>query len=137
MRAFGVGSPNTVVDEREAADWEALEKEIMAFGESVASQISGYTQEASIEESRTANFQARNVGRLTALATVLVPFSVTAGVFSMGGDFAAGQRLFWVFWVIAVPVAVLSFAAVSFYERRQSLAEKNALGLRKRKKGED
>jgi Mg2+ and Co2+ transporter CorA len=51
-------------------------------------------QEASLSESQIANYQARNVGRLTSLATILVPFSVSAGMFSMGGEYLAGEKNF-------------------------------------------
>jgi Mg2+ and Co2+ transporter CorA len=51
-------------------------------------------QEASLSESQIANYQAQNVGRLTSLATILVPFSVSAGMFSMGGEYLAGEKNF-------------------------------------------
>ncbi|GME22366.1 hypothetical protein MMC19_006276 [Neofusicoccum parvum] len=47
----------------------------------------------------------RSVGRLTALATVLVPFTLAAAVFPMSGDLAAGESRFWVFWAVAIPLA--------------------------------
>ena len=118
MRVFGVEAPDTVVDKREKEDWHALQLSVTSLREQLANLINGYSQEASIQESKTSNYQARSVGRLTSLATILVPFSVTAALFSMGGDFQAGQSLFWVFWVIAIPIAAVLYLGISFYERK-------------------
>jgi len=118
MRVFGVEATVTVVDERQREDWQALQLSVTSLKEQLANLISGYSQEASIQESKTSNYQARSVGRLTSLATILVPFSVTAALFSMGGDFQAGHSLFWVFWVIAIPIAAVLYLGISFYEHK-------------------
>ena len=123
MRVFGVEATDAGVDEREREDWQALQLSVTSLKEQLANLISGYSQEASIQESKTSNYQARSVGRLTSLATILVPFSVTAALFSMGGDFQAGQSLFWVFWVIAIPIAAVLFLGISFYERNRDEGE--------------
>lgn len=51
--------------------------------------------------------QSLNAGQLTSMATIFIPASLVAAVFSMGGKFAAGENLFWVFWVISVPLATV------------------------------
>jgi Mg2+ and Co2+ transporter CorA len=43
------------------------------------------------------------VGYLTSLATLFLPVLFVAAVFSMGGEYAAGESRFWVFWVIFAP----------------------------------
>jgi hypothetical protein len=45
---------------------------------------------------------------------------VTAGIFSMGGDFLVGQSKFWVFWAVAIPL-VLIFSLLIFTQTFQSL----------------
>lgn len=90
---------------RELRDWQALRAHATALHERFSHTLATYEQRASVEESLLANKQARNVGRLSALATVLVPFSVIAGIFSMSGEFAAGEDLFWVFWLLAPTVS--------------------------------
>jgi hypothetical protein len=79
-------------------------------------------QEASLRESQIENYQARNVGRLTSLATILVPFSVSAGMFSMGGEYLAGEKNFWVFWAVAIPM-VWIFGLLIFTQILQRLEE--------------
>ena len=124
MRVFLVESKDTVVDPAEVEEWQALQLSVTSLKEQLANLISGYTQEASIQESKASNYQARSVGRLTYLATILVPFSVTAALFSMGGDFQAGQSLFWVFWVIATPIAAVLYFGILLLERKTSERDK-------------
>lgn len=108
MRVLDINS-TAAVDSREAQDWQALLEAVSALNEIITTLITGYTQEVSIQENQISNYQARSVGRLTSLAMILVPFSITASVFSMNGEFSAGQQLFWVFWIIAIPVAIALF----------------------------
>lgn len=67
---------------------------------------------AAAGESFLANQQARHVGQLTTVATILVPFTAVAGIFSMSGSFAAGESHFWVFWVVTVRISALLFLNV-------------------------
>jgi Mg2+ and Co2+ transporter CorA len=41
------------------------------------------------------------------LGFVFLPVSFVATFFSMGGDFAVGERRFWVFWIVAAVVAIV------------------------------
>ncbi|KAB2572870.1 hypothetical protein DBV05_g8463 [Lasiodiplodia theobromae] len=112
--------------DRELQSWNALRSRAHALHARFAATLATYEQRAAIEQSVLANErsvlynkqsmlaneqsvlayeQARSVGRLSALATVLVPFSVVAGIFSMSGRFAAGEDLFWVFWILAVSIS--------------------------------
>lgn len=50
--------------------------------------------------------QSLSAGYLTPMAIIINPVSLIAAMFSMGDDFAAGESLFWVFWVKAVPVTL-------------------------------
>ncbi|KAL6721504.1 hypothetical protein ACLMJK_000608 [Lecanora helva] len=104
LKALGVDYSGTKISEYEAQQWRSLQNSGTNLINVYATFIDAYLQENSIQESRTSNNQARSVGRLTSLATVLVPFSIVAGMFSMGGDFLAGQSHFWVFWAVTIPI---------------------------------
>ena len=106
MKALGINYSTTILSEQEIQEWKSLQSYGTALIDTYATFMDAYLQENSLQESRTSNEQARSVGRLTALATVLVPFSIIAGMFSMGGDFLAGQSRFWVFWAVCLPVVV-------------------------------
>lgn len=105
-RKLGVhGTTTAATPHHKARSWGWLLERITILDEQIGDMIVVYGQRSSVQESKIANDQARSVGRLTALATVFVPFTVTAGVFSMSDDFAAGGDKFWVFWAVAVPLA--------------------------------
>ena len=67
---------NSTVDQYEVANWRSLQNGGRSLSTKFDNLIAEYVQEGSIQENRS-------VGRLTKLATVLVPFSITAGIFSM------------------------------------------------------
>lgn len=69
--------------------------------------MEGCSLRAALEESFAADRQARNARQLTWVATVIVPCTFVASVFSMGGSFAAGEDLFYVYWAISVPVTIV------------------------------
>ncbi|OMP83865.1 hypothetical protein BK809_0001248 [Diplodia seriata] len=90
--------------EEERRAWSILEEKLSLLEAQLGEWMGMFAQRASMAEALEANRQARSAGQLTKLATVAVPFSIVAAVFSMGGEFAAGQPLFPVFWAITLPV---------------------------------
>ena len=44
--------------------------------------------------------------RLSSVGLIFVPLSFTASVLSMSGDFLPGEKLFWVYWAINVPLII-------------------------------
>ncbi|KAH8710026.1 hypothetical protein GQ44DRAFT_776862 [Phaeosphaeriaceae sp. PMI808] len=92
----------------EADAWMSIQKVVQTLKTRLDIISQAYMQAVSVRESVTANKQAQQVGYLTSLATLFIPLSFVAAVFSMGGDFSAGASHFWVYWIIAVPVAVVA-----------------------------
>jgi hypothetical protein len=111
MKALGIKMNDVgaqgVVTEWEAEEWKFVETRLHSFRRRVSSTAEIYTQAISVEEARSANAQARSVARLTTLATIFVPISIIAAIFSMGGVYAVGQSEFWVFFVVTVPVLII------------------------------
>jgi len=108
MRVLGVTKPAfSALDEEGTEIWQAVADSTAGLQRKFGALLAAYAQEASIYESQVANRQARNVGRLTALATVLVPISISAAIFSMGGEYLAGESKFWVFWAVSLPVVLV------------------------------
>ncbi|KAI9639955.1 hypothetical protein NHQ30_011685 [Ciborinia camelliae] len=54
----------------------------------------------------------QSINRVTYLGGVLLPFSIIAAIFSMGGNFQPGGDQFFIFWVIAIPVCLLTTALI-------------------------
>lgn len=67
-----------------------------------------------------ANENQRALDRVTYLGGVLLPFSIVSGVLSMNEDFGPGHALFWVFWVAAVPLAVVAILVIYADKLRQA-----------------
>ena len=49
------------------------------------------------EQTKIANRHARSAGQLTKIATIIVPCTFVASISSIGGLFAAGEHLFFVY----------------------------------------
>jgi Mg2+ and Co2+ transporter CorA len=105
--ALGVSSHPETMESWEADAWRSLHQVVQKLKARLEIISQAYMQAVSVRESITSNKQAQQVGYLTSLATVFIPISFVAAIFSMGGDFAAGARYFWVYWVIALPVGML------------------------------
>ncbi|CAI6087308.1 unnamed protein product [Clonostachys chloroleuca] len=114
MDALGIGGKSHIGEEWETEAWKSLRNALLTLKTRVDIMMAAYTQAVSVRESIVANKQARQVGYLTSLATLFVPVSFIAAVFSMGGDYAAGQQRFYVFWAISLPIAVVAFCAYLF-----------------------
>lgn len=76
-----------------------------------AKEAQNQTAEAN-KQTAEANRMARTSGQLTKIATIIVPCTFVGSIFSMGGRFAAGEDLFFVYWAITVPVTVILLAWV-------------------------
>lgn len=101
--------------------WKWLMDRIDILEYQISNIMTVSTQRATVVESLhssqraiSANEQARGVGRLTAFAAVLVPFTVVSGIFSMSGDYAVGQQRFWVFWAVVVPISCATVICLFF-----------------------
>jgi Mg2+ and Co2+ transporter CorA len=114
MDALGIGGNSQVGEEWEAEAWKSLRNAILTLKTRVNIISEAYMQAVSVRESIVANKQARQVGYLTSLATLFIPLSFVAAVFSMGGDFAAGQERFYVFWAISLPITLVALCVYLF-----------------------
>lgn len=83
--------------------------------EAFASRLQAYDSlkqtQAANKQAAAANRTARSSGQLAKIATVAVPCTLATSIFSMNGDFAAGEPLFFVYWCVALP---LTFAMLAW-----------------------
>ena len=86
--------------------WAAKSREVV---ESASSLLSLVDAKKSLQE-------ARDARSIAILATVYLPLSVTAGILSMGGDFILGKPKFWIFFVISLPILLISLTTLFFSE---------------------
>lgn len=101
LDALGVDTSEAqILDPWEVTAWKNLREVIQLQKFRVDSILETYMQAISVR-------QSINAGYLTSMATIFIPVSLVAAVFSMNGEYAAGESLFWVFWVMAIPVTLL------------------------------
>lgn len=81
----------------EAEAWGNLDAAISSLQDELDEWSAQYAQ-------ASASIGAQAVGRLTSIAAIFVPISLIAAIFSMGGEFAAGQTKFWIFWATSAGV---------------------------------
>lgn len=108
----------------ESRTWAALQEKLDLGEQDICQHMDMYAQRAALQQAmeaakqtyeannqtKEANRMARSSGQLTKIATVIVPCSFVASIFSMGDEFAAGKSLFYVYWLISMPItAVLLF----------------------------
>jgi Mg2+ and Co2+ transporter CorA len=108
MDALGISDTSQTTEKWEAEAWKSLENTLLTLKRRLDIMLEAYTQFVSIHESTFGNQQARQVGYLTSLATLLIPASSIAAIFSMDGEFAAGQAHFWVFWTMSLPIVLVA-----------------------------
>lgn len=70
------------------------------------------SQDDSGDQSSRDKESQRALDRVTYIGGILLPFSIVSGVLSMNEDFGPGHALFWVFWVVAVPLAVVAILVI-------------------------
>jgi hypothetical protein len=121
-----------VVDDRMTQDkhesWAILEERLEVAETSLGNHLEMFAQRSALVQAEAANRMARSSGQLTKIATVIVPCSFVASIFSMGGKFEAGESLFFVYWTISVPITLVLLAwvlskdedSINFFKRTLS-----------------
>ncbi|KAF8535911.1 hypothetical protein BDD12DRAFT_782107 [Trichophaea hybrida] len=75
-----------------------------------------------ILDGRRSYQETTNLTRLTYLALIFVPLNFCSSLFSMGGKIAPGGSEFWVYFVVALPLLVLTFGVVMVRPRMRVMA---------------
>ncbi|KAF5233689.1 hypothetical protein FAUST_7940 [Fusarium austroamericanum] len=88
---------NEVMAQREHQAWAFLEERLEAAETTLGNHLEMFAQRSALVQAEAANRMARSSGQLTKIATVIVPCSFVASIFSMGGKFEAGESLFFVY----------------------------------------
>ena len=103
-------------------NWKRLQRNCSTVGKPV--EFANRDQsEPSVVPSSQANVQEdiskqeadvaqQSVNRLAYLGGIFLPFSIVAAIFSMGQEFAAGMPLFYVYWVISLPLSLAVIATI-------------------------
>jgi hypothetical protein len=85
----------------------AIQKRLLNYQAWAEKLMGVITSHVNLMETEKSISDSKSLGRLTILGFVFLPVSFVATFFSMGGDFAVGERKFWVFWVVAAVVTAV------------------------------
>jgi len=107
-------------------DWTFLIQELKIFTEDTERLVANQNSNVQIldskfaqDQAKSAETEARDFNRLTILisgvALFFTPLGCAYGILSMGGDFAPGNRKFWVFPAVAIPLVILTFLTFLYF----------------------
>lgn len=119
--------------EEETKSWRFLGERLQYVEEFLNDHMKMYSARSAMEETYEARMQtavlnrmARSSGKLTKLAAIIVPCTFVASIFSMRGDFAAGESLFYVYWIVSIPITVVLLSWIrNKNPRKTKLSEKS------------
>lgn len=86
-------------------DLKYLEDQIEQHARSLEAFGPIMTSLVQLVDSRRSIAQAEDVRRLTYVAIGFISLTFVSGIFSMSGPFAPGEKFFWVYFIVAVPLA--------------------------------
>ncbi|KAI2606547.1 hypothetical protein GGR54DRAFT_633402 [Hypoxylon sp. NC1633] len=109
--------------EEEWRSWKMIYEMLARTEAIIADHMEMWSQRAAFEQTVAANRSARTSGQITKIATIVVPGSFVASIFSMGRRFAAGEDYFYVYWAISIPVTILLLAWVLLGDNIQNVYE--------------
>jgi hypothetical protein len=96
-------------------DFIYLQDKVLGTARRIEKNINLLTALVSIGEGKQALDENHGIARLSLLATVFLPFSTIATIFSIQGGYGPGQSTFWLFWAIAIPLTVFVLALSALY----------------------
>jgi CorA-like Mg2+ transporter protein len=89
-------------------DWIYIFNEIESWRKKIEGMTEIQLQSLKVFDMQQDKEHARSLGILTWLGALFLPLSLVASIFSFGGSYLPGESEFWVFWVVAVPVLIVS-----------------------------
>ncbi|KAE9377400.1 hypothetical protein N431DRAFT_480447 [Stipitochalara longipes BDJ] len=96
-------------------DFIYLQDKVLATSRRIEKNIDLLTALVSIGEGKQTLDENRALAKLTLLATVFLPFSTVATIFSIQGGYGPGEGMFWMFWAIAIPLTAFVLVISALY----------------------
>lgn len=93
-----------------AADLSYLIQQLGQSSQSLEQMIPVATSMVQLLDSRRSVREAINVRRLTYVALIFAPLSFVASLFSIPDEIAPGKQRFWVYFAVAIPLALIILA---------------------------
>lgn len=90
-------------------DYQHLLSSVEHYGRRLETMLPMVASFVQIIDARRSFAETANISRLTYLAVIFVPLSYVTGIFSMNPDVGPGGAHFWIYFAVAVPMALLVF----------------------------
>lgn len=90
-------------------DYQHLLDSVQRYGRRLENMLPMVASFVQIIDTRRSFTETANISRLTYLAVIFVPLSYVTGLFSMNPDVGPGGAHFWVYFAVALPLALVVF----------------------------
>lgn len=97
-----------------ACDWTFIARKFVSFNSNTEASLNSFMTTLQVQDSKRIDY-IKKLG--SAFVLVYTPLSVAYGILSMGGEFAPGQRHFWIFWVVAIPLIAITILLLLAWKR--------------------
>ncbi|KAH6656317.1 hypothetical protein BKA67DRAFT_599736 [Truncatella angustata] len=97
-------------------------QELAQYANRIERIVAVATAIISIEESRRAIAQNKNLARLTYLASIFVPMSFVSSFFSMSEDVTALSSTYWIYFCTALPLTIVALCVADFLHVQKLLS---------------
>lgn len=94
-------------------DWNFLLQELRAFKSDTDSLIGTFMKVLQIHDSKRVDWVNKLAGTFVLIYT---PIGTAYGILSMGGDFAPGQKNFWIFFIVALPLIAATLLVLYLWQ---------------------
>ncbi|MCJ1443638.1 MAG: hypothetical protein MMC23_004137 [Stictis urceolatum] len=94
-----------------------LEAKCHAIIDAYSALASLVVGQQSMQDTKRSISEAKSVKALTWLASCFVPLSFICGIFSMNDRYLPGANLFWVYFVVALPLVAMTLSTVILFNR--------------------
>jgi Mg2+ and Co2+ transporter CorA len=115
-------------------DFVYLEDKVLGTARRIEKNINLLTALVSIGEGKQGLDENHGIVRLTLLATIFLPFSTVATIFSIQGGYGPGQDTFWLFWAIAIPLTGFVLGVYALYNGMFNEMYRDLIGCLGRRK---
>ena len=99
------------------ADMDGVYERVQTLQTRVDKIMNVATAIISLEQSKKAIKETRDVTRITYLAFVFIPMSFTTSFLSMNASFPSDVIVYWVFFAIAIPLSIISVLTAANWTR--------------------
>ncbi|KAF2691303.1 hypothetical protein K458DRAFT_455660 [Lentithecium fluviatile CBS 122367] len=107
LEARGTGLPFSGDLASLIEDYQHILATVQKFGRHLETMLPVVTSLVQIVDSRRSIEETANISRLTVMALIFVPMAYVSSVFSMSERLGPGGPLFWLYFVVAIPITIV------------------------------